>query len=116
MALAGMEPVGGRVARVVDEVGAARRKAERQERNGRGQKRIGLIQHPGCGRSSEDEDVLQPLLGAAGTVEAAEARRALRRRGGAFGGGRRHVGPILSTVPLHSLVLSSRAFARGRRD
>ena len=79
--LGGVQPVGFGVVGVVEEVGAAGREAEADERDQRLQERVALVEHAGGGRRGEHEDVLGPLLGAGGLDDRLE-----RRRSGATGG------------------------------
>ena len=77
-ALLGVEAVGLDVERVVQEVGAARREAERDERDERVEDGVALAEDAGRGGGGDDEDVLDPLL-RAGLVE--QRRGAVERRG-----------------------------------
>ena len=61
-ALLGVEAVGFDVERVVEEVGAARREAERDERDERVEDGLALAEDAGRRGGRDDEDVLDPLL------------------------------------------------------
>ena len=75
VALVGVEAVGLGVERVVQEVGAAGREAERDERDECGREVVGLAEHAGGAGRGEHEQVLDPLLGSGGGEQAEGERR-----------------------------------------
>ena len=91
-ALLGVEAVGLDVERVVQEVGAARREAEGDERDRGVEDGVALAEHTGGGGCGDDEHVLDPLLRTSLVDEAAdEGTWGLHRR--KVFGARRKPGP-----------------------
>ena len=95
--LVGMETVDLGVVGVVEEVGAAGREAEADERHQRLQQRVALVEHPGRGGRREDQDVLGPLLRPGGADRRLHSGGPPRASGIASGvAPRRIVGPPTS--------------------
>ena len=104
---------------VVEEVGAARRQAEADERDEGLEERVALVEHAGRGGRGEHEDVLGPLLRTCGADGRLQRRRATgpwcrgRSRAGRIGGRGHRVRLPVSSAAVRSTALRPRTPVEG---